>query len=191
MESQEVIPVKHKMRDSRIRTLDLFSGIGGFSYGLRSVCKTVGYCEKSLQCQSVLSARMSEELLDSAPLHTDVNNLTCNDFPSKPEMLTAGFPCQDIAVSNVTGKGLQGCRSGLIWTVCDILEDIKSIKYVFLENSPNIVNRGVESLKQKLRDIGFRTISSGVFTAKSVGAPHLRRRWFCFASKTKHLRDRS
>ena len=175
--------VKMGTRDQRIPTLDLFSGIGGFSLGLRSACRTVAYCEKDERCRSVLEARMRDGSLDRAIIHPDILSLQPSSIYEKPVMVTAGFPCQDIAVTNYLGKGLSGHRSGLVWKAIDLIACLKSVKYVLFENSPNIVNHGVERLLNKLRDVNFTTIRTKVFTAKEVGAPHLRKRWFCWASK--------
>lgn len=175
--------LKMGKRDRRIPTLDLFSGIGGFSLGLRSACRTVAYCEKDERCRIVLEARMRDGDLDKAMIHPDIVSLQPSDVDEKPVMVTAGFPCQDIAVTNYLGKGLSGHRSGLVWRAIDLIAGLKSVRHVLFENSPNIVNHGVESLLSKLREIGFTTIRADVFTAKEVGAPHLRKRWFCWASK--------
>ena len=49
------------------RTLDLFSGIGCFSYALSSIAKTVMYCDINPASQAVLTSNMNKNLLDMAP----------------------------------------------------------------------------------------------------------------------------
>lgn len=51
-----------------IPTLDLFSGIGGFSLGLRSVCRTIAYCEQDTTCQQILTKNIAKGLLHRAPI---------------------------------------------------------------------------------------------------------------------------
>ena len=66
---------------NEIRTLDLFSGIGGFALGLRRAggFKTVCYVEIEKACQDVLQARQRDGALDLAPIWDDVTK-----FDGKP-----------------------------------------------------------------------------------------------------------
>ena len=64
----------------RIPTLDLFSGIGGFAYGLHSICSTIAYCEKDKCCQEVLRQRMSDGIIDVAPIFDDICTLSLKDL---------------------------------------------------------------------------------------------------------------
>jgi hypothetical protein len=97
-----------------IPLLDLFSGIGGFSYALHKACKTIGYCESSLKCQQILISNMERKLIDSAPIHSDIVHLQKSQLAQQPVMITAGFPCQDISSANPYGDGLKGNRSKLV-----------------------------------------------------------------------------
>ncbi len=55
--------------------LDLFSGIGGFSFALHEQFRTVAYCEIDEYCQAILSANMSRGRIDSAPILNDVREV--------------------------------------------------------------------------------------------------------------------
>lgn len=166
-----------------IPTLDLFSGIGGFSYALKQVCKTVAYCEIDQDCKQVISNLISKKRLENAKIYSDITKIDKNDLRFlKPEMLTAGFPCQDISVSNPNGKGLNGNRSGLFFEIMRLVDELPSISYLLLENSPMIKNRGLFVVKKELKKRGFK-LCWGIFEARMVGALHKRRRWIGFAYK--------
>ena len=55
--------------------LDLFSGIGGISLGLRDYVRPIAYCEIDRYCRGVLLSRMVSGLLPEAPIWDDIKNL--------------------------------------------------------------------------------------------------------------------
>lgn len=166
-------------------TLDLFSGIGGFSYALRSVCQTVAYCEIHEPCVAVLRSLMGKGLIDTAPVYKDVRELSktvLSRLSRQPTLITAGSPCQDISIANAKPTGLSGDRSRLVEEVLRLSREMQSVKYIFFENSPMIESRGLHLLQKRLIRQGFRVLH-GVCRASDVGALHERRRWFCIAYK--------
>ena len=140
----------------RLRNLDLFSGIGGFSYALRSVAKTVAYCEIDDNCRAVLEQNMTKNRIDHAHIFQDVTNLTKSDLEKlRPNMITAGFPCTDISSANPNGLGLNGLRSGLFSEILRIIDQLRTIDIVFLENSPRILNKGYDYIKAEMERRGY------------------------------------
>lgn len=166
----------------KLPLLDLFSGIGGFSFALKSCCKTVGYCEIDPTCQQVLRNCMKNGHLQPAPVFDDVKLLKPSDLSSKPVIITAGSPCQDISTLNPGGQGLDGTKSGLLWEVLRLSTMMPSVKYIFLENSPLLESRGFRDICKAFQKQGFRC-AWGIFRANDVGALHERRRFFCLAFK--------
>lgn len=83
-----------------LRSLDLFSGIGGFSHALRGIARPVAYCEIDSFATSVLRARMAGGDLPEAPLCPDIVQLNRSwldanaDGGAEVDVVTAGFPCQ-------------------------------------------------------------------------------------------------
>lgn len=168
----------------KLPMLDAFSGMGGFSYALRSLYRTCLYCEIDPNCQHVLECLMKCRKLDSAPILPDIREIP--SLPVSPILLTAGSPCLDLTIMSRTPAGIHGARSGLIFEIFNVLDKFPSIQAVFLENSPMIVSRGLEEVVTRLEARGFQ-MAWGVFSAREVGAPHLRRRWYCLAVKTIKL----
>ena len=169
----------------KIPTLDLFSGIGGFAWGLRHVCCTVAYCEIDQKCQSVLHNQMSKGNLDFAPIFPDIRRLKAEDLRNlniHPKMATSGSLCTDISIANFRGKGVVGPQSKLVFDAVELIKSIPSIEILLLENSANLKRRGESVLIKALENAGFQTRTMQL-SAESIGAFHRRRRWFCFAWK--------
>lgn len=173
----------------KLRCLDLFSGVGGFSLALRHVCNTVAYCDVDKASQEVLRARMTSSTglhLDAAPVFEDVTKISRQDLHRiKPHIITGGFPCQDISCMQRKSDalGIYGPRSRLFFEIPRLIRESPSIKHVFLENSPCIYDRGLDRVLQELATAGLTHVVYGVFPATDVGALHSRKRWFCLASR--------
>jgi DNA (cytosine-5)-methyltransferase 1 len=167
-----------------MHAFDAFSGIGGFSVALRGAFSTVGYCEIDDSCRSVLQRNIQRGRLDRAAIHDDVQTLRPVDVPERVDLVTAGFPCQDISLLNRQRTGLQGARSGLFYDLMAWVKQRKDVRYLLLENSPDIRLRGLDAVLACLRECGFYHIAYGYFTAAELGAPHVRRRWYCLAARS-------
>ena len=161
-----------------IHALDLFSGIGGISLALRPWARTVAYCEQDPYCQAVLLERMQEGKLDMAPIWPDVRTLRGKDIPIPVDLISGGFPCQDISLAG-HGAGLAGERSGLAFEVLRLVQEIRPT-FVFLENVPAITRRGGIVLVRALAQMGYDT-RWGLLSARTVGAWHRRERWWLLA----------
>jgi DNA (cytosine-5)-methyltransferase 1 len=165
--------------------LDLFSGIGGISIALKPWVKTVAYCERDRYAQAILMSRMQSDQLDRAPIWDDVRTLHGEMLP-QIDIIFGGFPCQDISVAG-KGAGLGGERSGLYFQILRLVDECKP-SYVFLENVPAIRTRGLETVAETFAERGY-DLKWTVLSAAEVGAPHLRKRWFCLASHPDRMRE--
>jgi DNA (cytosine-5)-methyltransferase 1 len=90
-----------------MKVAGLFAGIGGLERGLADAGWGAELlCEVAPAAAAVLSRRFPD-----AALHGDVETL--RDFPADVDLLTAGFPCQDLSQAGQT-RGIEGRRSGLV-----------------------------------------------------------------------------
>lgn len=166
--------------------LDLFSGIGGLAISLKKWVRPIAYCELDPYCQSVLLNQMELQTIPSAPIWDDIRTLCPFQFSEDCiDIIFGGFPCQDISVAG-RGKGLEGERSGLFFEIVRLAKEIKP-KFIFLENVPAITIRGGITVVRTLAEMGY-DCRWCVISAASVGAPHLRERWFLLAY-AKHFRS--
>lgn len=168
-----------------LNSLDLFSGIGGFTLALKGLAKPVGYCEIDAGCQAVLKKHMADGMLHKAPIFSDVCKLSKKDLATGkrpiPDIIVGGWPCQDLSVIG-NQKGLSGDRSGLIKEVFRLTDELQP-KMLFLENVPMILHNGIDVLKQEFCKKRGYTMRWAVIPASAVGAPHYRKRWFCLLIK--------
>lgn len=111
--------------------LDLFSGIGGFSRAADFLgWETTDFVEQSSYCQQVLKKHYPH-----ARIHSDVT--TYRGQPGSHQVITGGFPCQDVSLANARGKGLEGDRSMLFYEAARIIYEVLPLGFC-LENVPGI-----------------------------------------------------
>ena len=174
-----IMPMKR-----RLKTLDLFSGIGGFALALSKVSRVIAYCEIDKAARDVLVQNMLSDKIDKAHVFEDVRHISKAALAVlRPEMITAGSPCQDFSVLSRSSRGLSGDRSGLVWDVFRILDICPCVRHVVLENSPCVLAKGFERVLHSFLQRGF-TVAFGTFTASQSGAPHLRNRFYCLATRS-------
>lgn len=163
--------------------LDLFSGIGGISLALKPWVRTVAYCESDPYAQGVLLSRMRDGTLDVAPIWDDVRTLRCEHLDVSIDIITGGFPCQDISIAKKDAEGLEGKRSVLFFEIVRLARELRP-SFLFLENVPAITLRGLERVLLELTALGYdsrwTTLSAG-----ELGAPHLRERWWLLANSMR------
>ena len=164
----------------KISGLDLFSGIGGIALALSPWVEVKAYCEIDLHCQKLLSQNMNGGLLDKAPIYTDVTKLKGKDLEQQIDIITGGFPCQDISVAG-HGAGLAGERSGLFYQVVRLASELRP-SFIFLENVPAITTRGGATVITELTKGGYECRWT-TLSARAVGANHKRERWWLLAKR--------
>jgi DNA (cytosine-5)-methyltransferase 1 len=169
--------------------LDVFTGIGGVSLALKDWVRPIAYCELDPYCQSVLLSRMESGDLCNAPVWDDIRTFpTYDNKLGGIDIIYAGFPCQDISIAG-NGKGLDGERSGLFFEIMRLAKEIKP-RFIFLENVPAIVTRGGLRVVREIAEMGY-DCRWCVISAASVGASHIRKRWFLLAhSKSERSQER-
>ena len=162
-----------------MRSVDMFSGIGGMALALRGYARPILYCEIDEACRAVLSQRMRAGDIERAPVHGDARTLFVAHL--EPEMVVGGFPCQDIS-SMGTAAGVHGRRSSLFFEIMRAIDESPTIECVFLENVANIVSCDLVAVLTALDARGF-VVHWTTRSAEEHGAPHVRARWFALAHR--------
>jgi DNA (cytosine-5)-methyltransferase 1 len=118
---------------TKLKVLDLFSGIGGFSLGLERTggFSTVAFCEIEPFPRKVLAKHWPE-----VPCYEDVTKLTGDILLGdgiSVDVITGGFPCQDISCAGKQAGIGEGTRSGLWSEIVRLIGEL-SPRYVVVEN---------------------------------------------------------
>ncbi|MBU8857731.1 DNA cytosine methyltransferase [Micromonospora sp. WMMB482] len=101
------------------------------------------------------------------------------------DVLTAGFPCQDISNAGKRA-GITGQHSSLWSAVADAVRALRP-PLVFVENVAALLRRGFDVVEADLAAIGYDT-SWTCLRASDIGAPHRRDRLFLLAVPTGQVR---
>jgi DNA (cytosine-5)-methyltransferase 1 len=114
----------------------------------------------------------------------DVPNLgdvTALDWAAVPpvDLVSAGWPCQDISYAGPGAGITEGTRSGLWLTIADGLRRLRP-SYVFLENVAALRTRGLAKVLGDLAALGYDT-QWVCLRASDAGAPHRRDRLLVLA----------
>jgi DNA-cytosine methyltransferase len=167
----------------KLKLLDTFSGIGGFSYAAEKLVggfETTQFVEIDPYCQKVLKKHWS-----NVPIHDDIRTFTAKPFQF--DAVCGGFPCQDISTAG-RGKGItQETRSGLFYELMRVVRMVRP-KYVILENVAAILNNGLDIVLGELSEAGYDA-EWAVISASSLGACHQRSRWWLAAYPSSNSRE--
>jgi DNA (cytosine-5)-methyltransferase 1 len=156
-----------------MKVFSLYSGGGLGDYGLTLAgMEIVGQCEIDEYCQKILSLRWP-----NVPKWRDIRNANGKEIRERcgdVDMLSGGFPCQDISSAG-QGRGIVAeSRSGLWKEYFRLICEIRP-KFVFVENVAMLLSRGLGIVLGDLASIGYdaewECFSSAIF-----GSPHRRDR---------------
>lgn len=154
----------------------LFSGIGGLELGLTRTGRfqPAYFVEKDEYARKVLRKHYPV-----TPIEKDVVR-----FPYRPikdwhcNVLSAGFPCQDISTSGPK-TGFSGKKSSLFFEVIRVARLLRP-KGILLENVATMLDRGMDEVLWSLSEIGYDA-EWHVVSCESVGGSHKRPRVFVLA----------
>lgn len=169
--------------DRRLTFGSLFAGIGGIDLGFERAGMT---CKWQVEIDDY-ATRVLAKHWPGVPKWRDVRTFPPDDRGCGVDVITAGAPCQDISYAG-RGAGLDGERSGLFWEVVRIVRDLGP-KYVFLENVPALLTRGLDDVLGSLASLGYDAEWHCV-QAADFGAPHIRDRVYVIAEHVSDATDK-
>lgn len=169
-----------------VNELALFAGagggiLGGHLLGWRTVCAV----EQEPYCISVLLQRQNDKVFPTFPIWDDICTFDGRRWRGIVDVVSGGFPCQDISAAG-KGAGIKGKRSGLWSEMARVIGEVKP-QWVFAENSPMLVSRGLNIVLSDLAQMGFNA-RWGIIGADDVGANHKRKRIWIVARNVANAR---
>lgn len=153
--------------------IDLFSGIGGFHFGLSQLG---GKCLLA----SDIYEKANETYFTNWGIKPigDISQVKTEDIP-KHDILCGGFPCQPFSNVGLKG-GLEDPRGELIYEIVRILR-AKQPKAFILENVKGLKSiqggKTFEIILELLNESGY-IVKSEILEAKDYGLPQIRKRLF-------------
>lgn len=166
---------------SKLRHLDLFSGVGGFTLAAKQVgrIQTTQFVEIDPDAQAVLRLRFPE-----IPIHSDIHNYSprTGEF----DLVSCGFPCTGTSSAGLR-TGLDHPESALWFEALRCIADSKP-SFVIIENPPGVISRGLRAILGGLRVVGYCWDDPQIISASELGAPQERKRLFIVAYPN-HLRS--
>jgi len=153
-----------------LRLLDLFSGIGGFSYAAERLVggyETVGFCEIDPFCRQVLNKHWPDVEVFEDVRRTD-DFVRCG----RVDIITGGYPCQPFSLAGKQ-KGVEDDRH--LWPAMFELIKQKRPAFVVGENVAGHITLGLDQVLLDLEGEGY-TARPFVIPACAVDAPHRRDR---------------
>lgn len=181
----------------KLKVLDLFSGIGGFSLGLERTggFETVAFCEIDPFCQKVLRKHWPD-----TPIVSDINKLSYNQatqelsydgrviYRGPIHLVCGGYPCQPFSVAG-NRKGEEDDRH--LWPAMFSLIQAIRPNWVIGENVVGHITMGLDSVLANLEGEDY-TARTFVIPACALDAKHRRDRvWIVANSKCNGSLKRS
>ena len=175
----------------KLKILDLFSGLGGFSLGLERTgnFETIAFCDNDKYSNLVLQKHWK-----GVKIYNDVKEITKEKLESDgielPDIITGGFPCQPFSVAGKQ-KGTSDDRH--LWPeMFRIIQELKP-RWVIGENVKGLVNLQdgmvFEAVCTDLEGEGYEVRAFNI-PAAGVGAPHRRERiWIVAHAKRYNKTD--
>jgi len=153
------------------KIVDLFSGIGGFSYAAEQIVggfETVAFVERDEYCQKVLRKHWQD-----VPIYNDIRSFNGKEYKDA-DIVVGGFPCQPWSVAG-SQRGSEDDRD--LWhEMVRVIEDIRP-RWVIGENVSGFVTMpmGLRRSLIDLESIGYKAIPY-LIPAAACDAKHRRMR---------------
>ncbi len=159
-----------------MKYLSLFSGIGGFEYGISQsnknrMLQNIGFSEIDSYAENIYRKHFPNHPRLGDAREIDTKNL--QDF----DLLVGGFPCQSFSHAGKR-RGFDDTRGTLFFEIARILHD-KKPKYFLLENVPGLLSNKHGTTFQKILRIlseeGYN-VQWEIINSKDHGVPQNRQR---------------
>ena len=154
-----------------MKIVDLFSGIGGFSYAAEQIVggfETIAFVERDEYCQKVLRKHWSD-----VPIYSDIRSFNGKEYKDA-DIVVGGFPCQPWSVAGAQ-RGSEDDRD--LWhEMVRVIEDIRP-RWIIGENVSGFItmSMGLRRSLIDLESIGYKAIPY-LIPAAAVDAKHRRMR---------------
>lgn len=171
-------------RPAVVQAMSLFSGIGGFEYGMHGVgFEFKAYLEIDRDCVVTLNSN-SLTLEDREIVPLDITQVAPADFyPGKVDYIVGGPPCQSFSAAGRRAGGVPGiedARGTLFWFYCQYVDHFKPKAFVF-ENVRGILSSkggdDFDIICRSFKMVGYN-LYWRVLNSADYGVPQFRERLY-------------
>ena len=159
-----------------MKYFSMFSGIGGFEYGLEKSehhFECIGYSEVDKYAESIYKRKFPNHIG-----YGDATKIRTEELPDF-EFLVGGFPCQAFSIAGKR-RGFDDTRGTLFFEIARILRD-KAPRYFLLENVKGLLShdkgKTFQTILGVLSEMGYG-VEWEVLNSKNFGVPQNRERVF-------------
>ncbi|SHF17400.1 DNA cytosine methyltransferase [Chryseobacterium vrystaatense] len=154
----------------------LFSGVGGFDLAAELAdIKTLWNSEIKNYQSKILETRFKDTIN-----YGDIKAIKPAQL-QYVNIISGGFPCQDISAAKQGAEGITGKRSSL-WGEMFRIVSARKPEYIIIENSDRLLTRGFEYILYDLSKIGYNA-EWKVIQSKDFGYFHNRKRLYVVAHR--------
>ena len=169
----------------KIRTIDLFAGIGGIRIGMQQAAKKLKVDFENVftsEIDKYCSQSYNDYFKDEAKIYGDITQLKNNEINTvipDHDILLAGFPCQPFSSAGLKG-GFEDTRGTLFFDILRILQ-IKKPQAFLLENVRHLKGhdkgKTLKIILESLRKM-YYVPDPEILNARDFGLPQNRQRLF-------------
>ena len=168
-----------------MKTIDLFSGPGGLSIGLRRAGFDVKAC---VELKRDAVETYSRHHSDAVHHNSDIREIDFTKYRGKIEFVAGGPPCQPFSIGGLR-KTSDDSRD-MLPEFLRCLSEIQPDAFL-MENVPGLAQKKArpyfDSVIARMSQMGYR-LNWAVLNCADYGVPQKRRRLFILGSKTIQLR---
>lgn len=181
-----------KENNMKFRILDLFSGAGGFSYGIDRVKNFETVLGLDFDAHAIDT--FNENFPNAEGIVGDITDkeirkvIISKAKELKVNMIIGGPPCQGFSLKGKL-KGLNDPRNFLFLEFIKIVEELKPEVFI-IENVKNLINAEngyfINQIRRKFKKLGY-IVNDDVLNAKYFGVPQNRERAIIVGSLSRSI----
>lgn len=168
-----------------MKTIDLFSGPGGLSIGLRRADFDVVAC---VECKRDAIETYAQHHANAVHYNTDIREIDFSKYRGRIDFVAGGPPCQPFSIGGLRRTNLDS--RDMLPEFLRCLSQIQPDAFL-MENVPGLVQKSArlyfDSILSRMSEMGYK-INWAVLNTADYGIPQKRRRLIVLGSRKMQLR---
>lgn len=168
-----------------MKTVDIFSGPGGLSIGLRRAGFDVEACVEFKRDAVETYARHHPEAVH---YNSDIREIDFSKYKGRIDFVVGGPPCQPFSIGGL--RKTSGDSRNMLPEYLRCLSEIRPVAFL-MENVPGLAQKRAqlyfESVLAQMSEMGYK-LNWAVLNSADYGIPQKRRRLFILGSQITQLR---